>query len=77
MTIEEQKEIKARENELKEQAVIERKRKLESKRQTWVTELNIKRNRRNSAINQKLEEDKSAKIQAHGYRLLRPQSYSP
>ena len=46
MTIEEQKELKARENELKEQAVIERKRKLESKRQTWVTQLNIKRNRR-------------------------------
>jgi len=42
MTIEEQKELKARENELKEQAVIERKRKLETKRQSWVRELTNK-----------------------------------
>lgn len=64
MTIEEQKELKARENELKEQAVIERKRKLETKRQSWVRELTNKRHLRNSAINQKLEEEKVAKIAA-------------
>lgn len=47
-TIEEQKELKARENEMKELAVIDRKKKLECKRQTWVNELNLKRTERNS-----------------------------
>ena len=47
-TIEEQKELKARENEMKELAVIDRKKKLECKRQSWVNELNLKRTERNS-----------------------------
>ena len=42
----------------------EKKTRLLTFRQTWVTALNNKRNQRNSAINQKLEDEKSAKLAA-------------
>ena len=38
--------------------MIERKRKLESDRQSWVSALNKRRDQRMQEINQKLEEEK-------------------
>ena len=44
--------------EQKERAVIERKRKLESDRQSWVTELDRRRNQRLQEITKKHETEK-------------------
>jgi len=75
LSLEEQKELKAKENEERERSVIARKRRLEFERKTWLSTLSQKRQDKTSLISEKLEKEKNAKIAALKSKEKRHEEY--